>query len=223
MVRWMKAPQEHVGRSILLRHVRVFHAASILLVFMNPPFGAAQEQINQDPMPGPQMGLPISPGSRVNAGALSGHDPAQSVHASDRSPTSRQRAIVYPFELTEKHHLTPSFSLNYDDAGGEAGKNRTADIRLTYGYLGDPLVLVVNTLIERAGYDKKDSAFGKTTSDEGYGVSASVYYTNPRDWSLSRGNAIRFFATGSYYYTGSKGDVPSQESVSGAAGISLEW
>jgi hypothetical protein len=223
MVRWMKAPQEYVGRSILLRHVRVSHAAFILLVFMSPPFGAAEEQINWDLTPGSQLRLPYNPGSRADAGALSGPDPAQSVRAVNRSPTSHQRAIIYPFELTEKHHLTPSFSLNYDDAGGEAGKNRTADIRLTYSYLGDPLVLVVNTLIERAGYDKKDSAFGKTTSDDGYGVSASVYYTNPWDWSLFRGNAIRFFATGSYYYTDSNGDVPSQESVSGAAGISLEW
>lgn len=223
MARWARALGNPAGRSFFLRHGRGCIAAIILLVLMSPPFGAAEEQVTWDPILDSNLKLPYTLRSRDDAGTPSGHDPALSGRALGRSPTSHQPAVIYPFKLAEKHHLTPAFSLNYDDAGGEAGKNRTADIRLTYSYLGDPLVLVVNTLIEHAGYDRKDPGSGKTGHDDGYGVSASVYYTNPWDWSLFRGDAIRLFATGTYYYTDSKGDFSKQESASGAAGISLEW
>lgn len=223
MAHQVKALRKPVVNSLLMRRGRVCIAAAMLLVLMGPPFGAAEEQIKWDPIPGSDLKLPYILRSRDDASPPGGHDPALPGRALGRSPTRHPGAVSYPFKLTEKHLLTPAFSLNYDDAGGEAGKNRTADIRLTYSYLGDPLVLVVNTLIEHTGYDRKDAGSGKTGNDDGFGVSASVYYTNPWDWSLFRGDAIKFFATGTYYSTDSKGDLDRQESVSAAAGISLEW
>ena len=223
MVRWVKAPGRPAGQSVLRGHAWAFLAASILFVLLSASFGAAGEQVEWNPSQVSPIKLPPTLRSGNDAGTPNDHDPALSGRALGQSPARHQPAVIYPFKLAEKHYLTPSFSLNYDDAGGEPGQNRTADIRLAYSYHGDPLVLVVNAVIDRAGYDKEESAFGKTTNDDGYGVSASIYYTNPWDWSLFRGNAFRLFATGTYYYTDSKGDAFRQEAASGAAGISLEW
>ena len=223
MGRWAKALGNSAGRFVLRGHGRTHIAAAILLVWLIPSFGAAEEPVKWDPISGSNLKLQYSLRSRDDAGPPGSPDPALSGRAIGRSPSDHQPAVIYPFRLAEKHHLTPAFSLNYDEAGGEAGQSRTADIRLSYSYLGDPLVLVINTLIERTVGDKKDSAFGKTGTDDGYGVSASIYYTSPWDWSLFRSEAIRIFATGTYYSPDSKGDFFQQESVSGAAGISLEW
>ena len=201
---------------------QVFIAAVILLVLMNPPFGAAEDQVKKrsdSTAPWP-WSCPSNP------------RPDRSTFGEDQPLARRQQAgdlglpqgaALYRFTLAEKHHLTTAFSVNYDDAEGEAGKNRALDFMLTYSYLSDPLVLVVNMLVEHAGYDEKDPAFGKNGSAEGFGVSASVYYTTPWAWSLSRSDAIRFFATGTYYHTDSQGDIYRPESASGAAGVSLEW
>lgn len=184
------------------------------------PYGA---RLAWDRILGSNLKLQYSLRSRDNAGPQGDPDPALSNRALDRSPPAHQGTALYRFKLAEKHHLTPAFNVNYDDTEGDAGKGPAADVRLTYSYLGDPLVIVVNTLIEHAGHDKKDPAFSKTGDDDSLGVSASVYYTSPWGGSLFRSDAIRFFATGTYYHTDSKSDLHKQESASGAAGISLEW
>jgi hypothetical protein len=131
--------------------------------------------------------------------------------------------ISAPFAAAEEHRPTTAFSLNYDDAGGEAGAARAADLRLTYRYLGDPLVLLIYPLIPQAGYDRNDPASGKPGNDNVYGVSASVSYTSPWDWSPFGTEPIRFYATGAYFHTGSGSDSHRPDSALGAAGISLEW
>jgi hypothetical protein len=286
MARHVPALGNPAGSSLLLGHGRAFIAAVLLVVFMSPQFGAAEEpgtpargrrifgeeqllelrqeiggigllqggvlthaspaqtwlsprmerqdgnethrepygaQLAWDRILGSNLKLQYSLRSRDNTGPQGGADPALSNLAVDRRSSTHQGTAIYRFTLSEKHHLTPAFNVNYDDTEGEAGKGRAADVRLTYSYLGNPLVLVVDALIEHAGYDEKDPAFGKTGDDDSFGASASVYYTSPWGGSLFRSEAIRFFATGTYHYTDSKGDPSKQESVSGAAGISLEW
>jgi Protein of unknown function (DUF2860) len=131
-------------------------------------------------------------------------------------------SLLYRFKLAENHTITPEFSVNYDNADSDAPRHGIADVKLTYSYLGVPIVLMVNALIEYAGSDMKHQAIDKARSER-YSLATSVHYTIPWEPALFQNEAVKLFATGAFHYADPNINLHKQESASGFAGLQLEW
>jgi Protein of unknown function (DUF2860)/von Willebrand factor type A domain len=66
-----------------------------------------------------------------------------------------QGSVLYRFKLDQKNRLTPEFILGYDDRKGDARTNTNVGAQVTYGYLGDPIRLILNGSSTYADFDKK--------------------------------------------------------------------
>jgi len=141
----------------------------------------------------------------------------------DRNGTVHRVSAGYLFKFGDNHKLRPQFSMNYDDLDGEAMANTGVDLQLTYIYNLDPITLVLNGYVGQADYDKRNPVFGKTREDDRYGTSATVYYTNPWDWSLLGSQSARFFVTGAYTAADSNIDFYNQEVALGLFGMAFQW
>jgi Protein of unknown function (DUF2860) len=213
MVQWAKVLAKCTGRFLLMRRGRML-AAATLLVVLSPQFGPAQEDV--------YIGKHCTgPFNKPDASAhVQGLYPAETHRPFILRGTTQPGSLPYHFRLAEKHNIIPEFSVNYDRAEGEA-PHGVADIKLTYSYLGSPIVLMVNALIEYAGSDRKHQVFDKARSDERYSLATSVHYTIPWDWARFQSDAVKLFATGVFNYTDI--NLYKQESASGFAGLQLEW
>jgi hypothetical protein len=141
----------------------------------------------------------------------------------DRNGDIHQGTVLYRFKFGKEHRLTPEFIIGYDDRDGDARTNNNYGAQLTYSYLGDPIILILNGYYSYADYDKKNPIYDKTQEDDAYGVGATVYYKNPWNWSLFGSKPMNFFVTGAYYYNDSNIDFYKEEVVLATAGVLFRW
>ncbi|MGD8776542.1 MAG: DUF2860 family protein [Syntrophobacterales bacterium] len=131
--------------------------------------------------------------------------------------------VLYRFDITEKHRLTPAFTYTLDDRDGDAMSSDTYDIQLTYGYSGDPFTVIVNGFIGWADYDKKNPIYDKTQDDDRFGVNAQIYYTNPWGWTLLNSKPMQFYISAAYIDIDSNIDFYDQEAIFTTVGVGFRW
>lgn len=141
----------------------------------------------------------------------------------DRNGAVHRASAGYGFKFGNRHTLIPQVMFFYEDLDGKAMANTGVDVQLTYAYEGDPISLVLNGYVGEADFDKSNPVYGKTRGDDRYGVSATVYYTNPWGWRFWGSEPMRFFVTGGYLAVDSNIDFYDQEAVLGLVGVAFRW
>lgn len=122
-----------------------------------------------------------------------------------------------------RHLLKPEISGTYGDLDGDAMASTGGDLKLTYLYQGDPIMVILNASVGYADYDERNPVFGKTRSDNRYGLSATAYYRNPWDWRLLGSGPMRFHVSAAYLVVDSNIDFYRQEALLAMTGIALVW
>ncbi len=82
---------------------------------------------------------------------------------------------------------------------------------------------MLNGYFGQADYDKRNPVFGKTREDDLYGASATVYYTNPWGWSLSRQRIGAFLRDRRLRSADSNIDFYNQQALLGMGGVAFRW
>jgi hypothetical protein len=131
--------------------------------------------------------------------------------------------ILYRFDFGKHHTLAPAFIYSYNDIDGDAMKNDTYDLQLTYGYLGDPFVFTGNIFIGQAEYDEDNPIYNKDQEDDRYGIQGTLYYRNPWNWGLFSSKPMNFYIGGAYVKTDSNIDFYDQEAIMTTAGVLFRW
>jgi Protein of unknown function (DUF2860) len=141
----------------------------------------------------------------------------------DRNGTIHRFEAAYGFKLGANHTLKPSVAVFYEDLDGEAMANGGVDFRMTYIWNSEPFTLVANAYVGYAEYDKSNPVFDETRTDDRFGVSGTIYYTNPWGYSFLGSEPWRFFATGAYFAVDSNTNFYNQEAGLVMGGIAFRW
>ena len=127
--------------------------------------------------------------------------------------------LSYRFSFLEKHRLVPSIGYFKENRDGDAMSNDGGEFQLTYLYLGDPVSVIVNGLIGKADYDKRNPIYGKKQKDDIYGAGVQVYYKNPFGWKPFGQENFSVFVSAFYALIDANIDFYDTEAVAGLAGV----
>ena len=145
----------------------------------------------------------------------------------DRDGDIHEIEVLYNIQLSEKSHLTPSFTYQIDDRDGDARNNDEYLFQLTYAYLvGEPFSFILNGMVGWADYDKRNPIpdfNGKRQEDDIYGINATLYYKNPWGWTLMGSKPINFFIDAAWAERDANIDFYDEEIVSGTVGAMFRW
>jgi hypothetical protein len=141
----------------------------------------------------------------------------------DRNGTVHRFEAAYGFKLGANHTLKPAIALSYEDLDGEAMANGGVDLKMTYIWNSEPFTVVANAYVGYAEYDKSNPVFNETREDDRFGISGTVYYTNPWGYTFLGSEPWRFFATGAYFAVDSNTNFYNQEAGLVMGGIAFRW
>jgi len=130
--------------------------------------------------------------------------------------------VLYRLRLTDNHRLIPAFIYLNKDLDGDAMSGDIFDFQLTYHYSKDRLNLIVNALIGRGDYDKRNPIYRKTREDDRYGASVSAFYALP-DYKPLGCNSFSIFGTTVYHTSDPNISFYETEGFSVGAGVMLRY
>jgi hypothetical protein len=131
--------------------------------------------------------------------------------------------ISYRFNFDKQHILAPAFIYGYNDLDGDAMKNDSYDLQLTYAYFGNPFAFTGNVSIGQAEYDDDNPIYNKDQEDDRYGIQGTLYYKNPWDWGLFGSKPMNFYIGAAYVKVDSNIDFYDQEAIMTTAGVFFKW
>jgi hypothetical protein len=145
----------------------------------------------------------------------------------DRDGDKHDLEIIYTFDLTGPHRLTPAFTYLFDDTDGGAMESDQYAFQLTYSYVGaDPFSLTLNGMLGWADYDRANPipAFnGRTQEDDMYALNATIYYKNPWGWTLAGSQPIHFYVEGAWFERDSDIDFYDEKLTMVSTGAMFRW
>jgi hypothetical protein len=141
----------------------------------------------------------------------------------ERDGTRHAADILYRFDLAKGHTLAPAFIYSNNDLDGDAMKNESYDLQLTYAYFGNPFSFTGNVSIGQAEYDEDNPIYNKDQEDDRYGIQGTLYYRNPWNWGLFNSKPFNFYIGGAYVKVDSNIDFYNQEAIMTTAGVLFKW
>jgi hypothetical protein len=156
------------------------------------------------------------------SGVFLGLNPAQR-SLLERDGDQHSIEALYLFKFEGDHFLAPSVKFLLDDRDGDARANDAYSFKLTYSYMGDPLMVILNGSIGKADYDETNPIYGKKQEDDLFGGSLTILYTNPWGWSLWGSRPMRFYVEGSFSERDADIDFYDEKVVSATAGVFFRW
>jgi opacity protein-like surface antigen len=141
----------------------------------------------------------------------------------DRNGNRHIGEILYRFDLTPKHRLTPTFRYTRNDLDGGAMAGDAVAFQFTYTFLGDPYTVIANVFFGYEDYDERNPIYNKYQTDDHIGLQASLYYKNPWGWRIFGSNPINFYVSGAFVNSNSNIDFYDQQAILATGGVLFRW
>ncbi len=140
-----------------------------------------------------------------------------------RDGDNHKAALLYRFNIDNRHFIEPGISYFDQDRDGDAMSNDGYELQLTYLYIGNPLTLVATGMVGQADYEKENPIYSQTQENDMYLLGLQVYYKEPFGWKPFGSNGFSIYCSLGYFYEDSNIDFYDIEVTTADVGVMFRF